>query len=248
MSDEHAELIRNDCHPWCRCTARDEAVRAAEDGRRGPLPTLAEAILAARAMMPKSVSGSSGPEPENTVNGMRTERITLEITHDLDAPLGDWIVQVIDESLGYGESVRVVEESAPAANGAAGTEPDAWGVRRKGGVDAVVHRLFRSSAECSAEQYGGTVVPLYASPPPARGWLTEEERDLIAGITDDDDYTEEGQNIAKAILARSTPPEVVLPGDSDRFRYGDDAIANRDRQWLAALAAAGVKWKEVGRG
>ena len=31
-------------HPWCRDVARDEAVRAAEDGRLGPLPTLEECI------------------------------------------------------------------------------------------------------------------------------------------------------------------------------------------------------------
>ena len=32
------------CHPWCSDPARDEAVRASEDGRPGPLPTLEEAI------------------------------------------------------------------------------------------------------------------------------------------------------------------------------------------------------------
>ena len=29
---------------WCRDLSRDEAVRAAEDGRKGPLPTLEECI------------------------------------------------------------------------------------------------------------------------------------------------------------------------------------------------------------
>ena len=34
------------CHPWCSDPARDEAVRMAEDGRQGALPTLEEAIAA----------------------------------------------------------------------------------------------------------------------------------------------------------------------------------------------------------
>jgi hypothetical protein len=33
-------------HAWCSDPARDAAVRAAEDGRTGPLPTLGEAIAA----------------------------------------------------------------------------------------------------------------------------------------------------------------------------------------------------------
>jgi len=33
-------------HAWCRDPSRDAAVRAAEDGRTGPLPTLGEAIAA----------------------------------------------------------------------------------------------------------------------------------------------------------------------------------------------------------
>ena len=31
-------------HAWCSDPSRDAAVRAAEDGRTGPLPTLGEAI------------------------------------------------------------------------------------------------------------------------------------------------------------------------------------------------------------
>ena len=73
-----------------------------------------------------------------------------------------------------------------------------------------------------------------------RGWLTEEERELIAGITDDDEYTEEGQDIANRILARSTPPEVVLP-DWVKMCVSHD----RQNQLRKALAAAGVAVKEV---
>jgi hypothetical protein len=47
-------------------------------------------------------------------SGLRTERVTLEVTHDLDG-LSDWIVKVVNESLGLMESVRVVEEACPDA-------------------------------------------------------------------------------------------------------------------------------------
>jgi hypothetical protein len=33
-------------HAWCHDIARDEQVRAAEDGRTAPLPTLEECIVA----------------------------------------------------------------------------------------------------------------------------------------------------------------------------------------------------------
>jgi len=174
-------------HAWCSDPSRDAAVRAAEDGRDRPLPTLEECIeqvkqatftagvteaffksdagwvpltrehLQMLAMIPKSVSASSAPEQENkgdsirppttktaTVendfsdaaersaevnkagegqSGLRTERVTLEVTHDLDARLSDWIVEVVDESLGLMESVRVVEEAklAPHANADGGS-------------------------------------------------------------------------------------------------------------------------------
>ena len=74
----------------------------------------------------------------------------------------------------------------------------------------------------------------------------EEERDLIAGITDDDDYTEEGQNIAKAILARETPPEVVRPAvNRAAAPTYVEIVEDRDAEWLAAIAAAGVTVKEA---
>jgi hypothetical protein len=75
-----------------------------------------------------------------------------------------------------------------------------------------------------------------------RGWLTEEERELIAGITDDDEYTEEGQNIAKGILARNAPPRVRLPEPP----FARSNVAHGD--WMMcieavrkSLAAAGVE-------
>ena len=268
------------CHPWCSDPSRDEAVRASEDGRPGPLPTLEECIerQTARPCGGADPAPSAG-EAGGAVNGLRTERVTLEVTHHCRFPLREWLLDMVaDCTSDPGESVRVVEESAPAAsvaagtdvaeiaqlafdagfgssregfngecsydhlapkgstfegdgsepyeklkrdsvakimseaaNVAAGTEPDAWGVRRKGLVDCVAHRSSRKSAEGSAEQWGGTVVPLYAAPQAAKGWLTAEERSSI----------QLAANIAKAslsyslaqelenILARETPPEVV---------------------------------------
>ena len=118
-------------HAWCHDITRDAAVRAAEDGRTGPLPTLGEAIAAVTETMSKAARGEemehgnfaeaaqrSSPMSETGEgqSGMRTERITWEVTHDLDARLSDWIVEVIDESLGLMESVRVVDEPSSDAD------------------------------------------------------------------------------------------------------------------------------------
>jgi hypothetical protein len=117
-------------HAWCHDVARDEAVRAAEDGRTGPLPTLDEAI----AMIPKSGSSTSAPEPENKGVHMTksdrqaadyraeasereapltatTERVTLEITykprHWYQPKDWHWLALLKARC----ESVRVVEET-----------------------------------------------------------------------------------------------------------------------------------------
>ena len=103
-------------HAWCRDVARDERVRAAEDERTGPLPTLKEAIASPFAeaaerssTVSKTVEGQSG---------MRTERVTLEVTHDAsrdDPRLIDAVRRVayaaVAREFRYpGESVRVVED------------------------------------------------------------------------------------------------------------------------------------------
>lgn len=76
---------------------------AAEDGRQGPLPTLEECIDGAKAMM-------VGP------SGLRTKRVTLEITYydDIDANCPrcwNWTEMMYQQGLGINESVRVVEEA-----------------------------------------------------------------------------------------------------------------------------------------
>ena len=100
---------------------------------------------------------------------------------------------------------------APAANGAAGTETDAWGVRRNGLVDCVAHRSFRKSAEGSAEQWGGIVVALYAAPQPAPGWLTAEEREALK-LAADAAYDKQEDTL------RSRPLDAAGGGAAERLR------------------------------
>lgn len=339
-------------HAWCKSPARDEAVRAAEDGRAGPLPTLEQCIEQAKQaamtagvkkafiqsdtgwvpltrehlhrleqMIPKSVSASSAVEHENKGDGMATERVTLEITSAHDKRLAHCIVESIGDCLLHGESVRVVEEPVgsvddrayadrmgcdeerdfanrilaerdaairerdearkswlrseesgtrllaernaaldaadvlrkrvaelEAASGGGEGEPVAYFVKWADKDWAVQDQTFRTRERAQdyindekSEDETPQIVPLYRSPPQPRGWLTNEERELIAGITDDDEYTEEGQNIAKGLLARSTPPEVVL----ESWREAAGEVVSLD-DVRAALAAIGVAVKEVG--
>ena len=95
-----------DEHAWCRSPSRDEAVRAAEDNRKGPLPTLEQAIATVTERRP--------PEPEGggNVTGLRTELVTLEVTHRFADPIASVLLQAIDSVLsGQGESVFVMDGS-----------------------------------------------------------------------------------------------------------------------------------------
>ena len=210
---------------WCKNIERDEAVRAAEDNRHARLPTLEEAI----AMLAKIGSASSAPEHENKGNDMATKA-------------------EIQRAEYRAEASEQPAPAPPAASGAAGTEvvsaeqPPSGYVYEYPHYPPPVATVIRFTG---GETINGSkplrAIPYWFAPQPAKGWLTEEERELIAGITDDDDYTEEGQNIAKAILARSSPPEVVAPAS-----YAvEHPQPPRDLEWRKALAAAGVTVKEV---
>jgi hypothetical protein len=176
---------------------------------------------------------------------LRAERITQALTADrfaaavmeadtLRARVAELEADVNDCNIILGNRWRdavsvVTGKAAPAASG--GGEPVAWGFVTTDG--AIVH-----VSTFEPEPGTATVIPLYRSPPQPRGWLTEDEREIIAGIADDDEYNEEGQNIAKALLARSSPPEVDLPISLSPI---DEELVR------ASLAAAGVAVKEVGR-
>ena len=202
-------------HAWCSDPARDAAVRAAEDGRDRPLPTLEEAIAAvtesmsvdARGEEMEQVNCADAAERSVPLNkkgegqsGLRTERVTLEITHTNGNSASDWQWPMVLDLHRVGrttKSVRVVEEP--------------------------------------------------------RGWLTDGERTAI----------EEGAEIQyqrgsyassnraallRGLLARSTPPEVVLP-DADCSWCSDYATVWREclDAVRSSLAAAGVVVKEVGK-
>jgi hypothetical protein len=107
-------------HAWCHDTARDAAVRAAEDGRDRPLPTLAEAIAAPFACTACGGYGMDHRCKEScdecewtpqTSDGMRTERITLEVTHNAALSAREWRMWRTIFDPKYGESVRIVEET-----------------------------------------------------------------------------------------------------------------------------------------
>jgi len=274
---------------WCKDSARDAAVRAAEDGRAGPLPTLGEAI--ASPFADAAERSSTVSETGEGQSGMRTERVTLEVTHGECYCLPEWSWATILR-LHPGESVRVVEEphfddlaqvamqrdaaiseredlreqlesvacraadaemALQAASGGgegepvADANPFAWAVVEKR-KDATWCYAFRSDKDQAQREFPPSEFfhfAVYRQPPQPRGWLTEEEHDIIAGIANDDEYTEEGQKIARGLLARSSPPEVVLPTVFSRSTLGDRLLV--EQQVRQALAAAGVAVKEVGK-
>jgi len=85
-----------------------------------------------------------------------------------------------------------------------------------------------------------------------RGWLTEEEREMI-GIARNHFAWKSLQQLVDAcdkLLARSSPPEVVLPPFKGELTGGFWAVAGYNSAILmcrASLAAAGVAVKEVGK-
>lgn len=102
-------------HPWSLDHAGQAAIRRAEDGRTDPVPTLDELFAAVPWMMPKQISGSDAQVPENKgdtmpADGLRTERVTLEVTHNEFFPVSEWS-WITMLRLRAGESVRVVEET-----------------------------------------------------------------------------------------------------------------------------------------
>ena len=265
-------------HAWCHDVARDEQVRAAEDGRDRPLPTLGECI---DGMFPKSVSASSAVDHKNKGDGMRTERVTLEVEIERGSPPSEWpwsyILSRSDAlKMRPGESVRVVDTHAEAV-----AESVAW----EGARDAYRGRILRLTEERDAairerdeirqswlrSEESGTrllaernaalddadglrqrVAALEAASgggEQPRGWLTGEEREAVNAARDyfdDDDHGDSEcvfiARVLKQLLARSTPPEVVL----DALPTDETGECFSRRDVIKALAAAGVAVKEVG--
>ena len=145
---------------------------------------------------------------------------------------------------GLASRVTELESSAPAASGAAGTEPVAWICEWSD------HTALYDSLAIAEVDADGDIVPqpLYRSPPqPASGWLSTEEREAVEFLASLDqgqylDGPRKHARVAKALLARSSPPEVVLPPAAK----GETPLV-RDLMWGQAIRAAGVTLKEVGK-
>jgi hypothetical protein len=102
--------------------------------------------------------------------------------------------------------------------------------------------MTRQHAYRLAEEEKGTVVPLYRQPPQPRGWLTPKDREWLTFIYENVCISHEADEWIKSFLARSTPPEVVLPDVLFRKLSVEERA-----EVVAAFAAAGVAVKEVVR-
>jgi hypothetical protein len=123
-------------HAWCSDPSRDAAVRAAEDGRDRPLPTLGEAIagpFAEPAERSSTVSNTGEGQ-----RGLRTERVVLEVTHKAAFSAREWRMWRTIFDPRYGESVRVVEQSEPFSSAC----PIASGTVNVNGQDMVTLAEF----------------------------------------------------------------------------------------------------------
>jgi len=146
------------------------------------------------------------------------------------------------------------EAVAKAASGGGEAEADAWGVRMKSGTYKGFLFPSREQANKCAELITDEVVAFFEAPPQPRGWLKEGERNVIENVMTD--HSDEDFKVFRNLLARSSPPEVVKPGPWKAVQpfpgypswqpFLDQFIANRDKEWLAALVAAGLPVKEVG--
>ncbi len=184
---------------------------------------------------------------------LRAERITQDLTADRFAA-------AVAEADRLRARVAELESSAPAASedSISNSQPIS-GAGKSAGEEMSRSGQFAPS-EAATEQKcperesvterrlvaargGGNVTPA------AKGWLTEKERETVEWLAQLDqpqylDGTRKHARVAQALLARSSPPEVVRPNEK---HYHHITCASRDAYWLAALAAAGVAWKEVGK-
>ena len=250
---------------WWRLMALrpGESVRVVEEAALGPawaerIPALRRAAAAIR-------------EQDEAIRDLRSvtaERAKLEEQLEsvaCRAATAENRVAELESAAKLAPAANAAAESnhAPAASGAAGTEPVAWGIANPGNPIYGNHKVWtvRATEEIAKDVYhscdGWVHFPLYAAPQPEPGWLTAEEREavtLAAQQAPESDFvtTVEGKWINKTLtdlLARDTPPEVVLPGDCGGESY-DSFVGgwnNYRDEALKALAAAGVAVKEVER-
>ena len=248
-------------HEWCRDTARDEAVRAAEDAAAVPaiqhrdlpeqvallwasLGDLLGRVVRLEGEFDAGQDAEASPavcDSASPAEGLRTERVTLEVTQRAEsyAPLFeiDWesvLRQMHRGGRSRGESVRVVEETTIGTG-------DVFADVQCGSTADEIARLTaeRDAAIRERDEALARVAVLEAAPPP-RGWMTAEERaaveeamvDYASNVGDHD--CERIERVLRALLARSTPPKVKMPPAST----GETPLV-RDLMLGEAIRAAG---------
>jgi hypothetical protein len=192
-------------HAWCSDPPRDAAVRAAEDGRDRPLPTLKEAIARAGQFIP----------PEAPQGRKCTERERQAASGG-----GEWEMSragQIESSDGT-NTPKCPERDNLAASGVGEGEPVAWeyDIPTPHGTGRGVSNLDpRKHPEVWQQGTGVPATdarPLYRAPPQPRGWLTDKEREsidrAIRTVEMFDGFDRTLTKSLRALLARSSPPEV----------------------------------------
>ena len=101
-------------HPWCSNVPRDEAVRAAEDGRSGPLPTLEEAI----SVFSPAASGAAETEGERQpIDLDDLQRVAARVRLQLgDNWLADMVEIACDEIARLRESLAIFVHAHSTGN------------------------------------------------------------------------------------------------------------------------------------
>ena len=231
----HDPLVRH--HAWSDDPARDRALRLAEDG------------VAERKTLEECIAGVFPSKPREIGNELaeRLQRFTDKmLSVEIEMPTGRPSMIT--------KSVSASSDGEPVANNPdnpeSSAEPVAFAIHW-GGEDHIDEDnvyLKRCDAQFQIESVGDLafIVPLFAAPPQPRWWLTEEEvwalrvaADNIPGMEDaDGEPLDELEIVFRKLLARNSPPEVVLP---DYLRFQFHGQVNRDVR--AALAAAGVEVK-----
>jgi hypothetical protein len=183
---------------------------------------------------------------------MRTERVTLEVKHFSTLHADQWGWGVFAQPvLRPGESVRVVEDEKSS-------DADAEVLRHA----FVASEIKRLKAESEVERLRKELEAASGNPPETpegstqaasgggehpRWWLTEEEREMLNAAKTYIPGGFRAKGIIDNLLARSSPPEVVLPEPPfhpNNIAYGDWMMCLNAVE--DALAAAGVAVKEVG--
>jgi hypothetical protein len=227
-------------HAWCRDIPRDEAVRAAKDGRPGPLPTLEECIEHVTERRPVPPGGGGN------VTGLRTELVTLEVTHNNPWDINHWAWDYILR-LGKRESVRVVEEvhfddlaqvsmerdAAIREREAAKSDAEKSAVRIKSQAENVIY--FRAERDEARAQRNAAIDERES----LRARVAELERAYTAECDALAQAHRELSDLAEAVRKRESGEEC----DHSYAAQCREAAAARDRADRMMPAPAASEWR-----